>query len=526
VSHATLSLLVLGAATVLFVTNRFPPEVVALAAALAMAAFGVLDAAQVVAGFGDPAVVFIASLLIVGAGLEAAGITAWVGQQLIKRAGSPHRLLAMLLALVALLAAIITANGAAAAMVPVAVVLALRSGKSPSRFLMPVAFAAVTGSLLALTGSPVNVIVAEAAGNAGVGEFGFFSFTLVGIPLLAGTIAICLVFGERLLPQRRARTIPANLSAHARTLARQYSIPHEVMAEHGVPDPLLTRTSGAAEVIIPPRSELIGETFFSGMVTDEADLVVLAIQRAGEDLDGPVRLAAGDALLLHGEWSALEETLADPEVLFVEDPMTVRRQAVPLGQGTRRMVTILAAMIVLLASGAIPAFLATLLAAGAVVLTGVLRIEQVYRSISWSIIVLMAAMFAVSEGITQSGAAEKLAGLLVDAVGDSGPHALLLGLFALSLVLGQLISNTATALIIVPIAVSAAIDLDVSAQPVLMSVAVATSTSFLTPVATPANLIVMGPGGYRFGDYWRLGLCLVALFGLVAILLVPVIWTF
>jgi di/tricarboxylate transporter len=239
-----------------------------------------------------------------------------------------------------------------------------------------------------------------------------------------------------------------------------------------------------------------------------------------------VELAAGDTLLLHGEWSALEDTLTDPGVLLVEDPRAVRRQAVPLGQGTKRVLTILAAMVVLLASGAVAAFVATLLAAGAVVVTGVLRIEQVYRSISWSIVVLMGAMFAVSEGIAQSGAAEKLAGVLVDAVGDSGPHALLLGLFVLSLVLGQLISNTATALIIVPIAVSAATDLGVSALPVLMSVAVATSTSFLTPVATPANLIVMGPGGYRFSDYWPLGLCLVVLFGLVAIVFVPVIWTF
>lgn len=525
-SDATISLLILAAATMLFVANRFPPELVALAAAVAMAAFGVLDPEQVAAGFGDPAVIFIASLLIVGEGLQAAGITAWIGHQLIARAGSPRRLLAMLLAIVALLAAIITPNGAAAAMAPVAVVLALRSGSSPSRFLMPVAFAAVTGSLLALTGSPVNVIVAEAAGTAGVGEFGFFSFTLVGIPLLVGTIAICVLLGGRLLPQRRANTIPPNLSRHARTLAQQYTISTEVRDRHDVPDPLLTATSGAAEVVIPPRSELIGETFFAGMVTDEADLVVLAIQRAGEDIEGPMRLAAGDTLLLHGEWRALEETLTDPELLLVEDPRTVRRQAVPLGEGAGRMATIVAAMVVVLASGVIPAFLATLLAAGAVIVTGVLRIEQVYRSIAWSIVVLMGAMFAVSVGITQSGAAEKLASLLVAAVGESSPHALLLGLFVLSVVLGQLISNTATALIVVPIAISAAVDLGVSARPVLMSVAVATSTSFLTPVATPANMIVMGPGGYRFGDYWPLGLCLVVLFGLVAVGLVPLIWRF
>ena len=110
--------------------------------------------------------------------------------------------------------------------------------------------------------------------------------------------------------------------------------------------------------------------------------------------------------------------------------------------------------------------------------------------------------------------------------GDAGPHALLLGLVLLTFVLGQLISNMATALIVLPVAVSAADELDVSAKPVLMAVAVASAAAFLTPVATPANLMVMGPGGYRFGDYWKLGLPMLVLFGLVAVLLVPGVWSF
>ena len=110
--------------------------------------------------------------------------------------------------------------------------------------------------------------------------------------------------------------------------------------------------------------------------------------------------------------------------------------------------------------------------------------------------------------------------------GDAGPHALLLGLVLLTFVLGQLISNMATALIVLPVAVSAADELDVSAKPVLMAVAVASAAAFLTPVATPANLMVMGPGGYRFGDYWKLGLPMLVLFGLVAVFLVPVLWSF
>ena len=140
--------------------------------------------------------------------------------------------------------------------------------------------------------------------------------------------------------------------------------------------------------------------------------------------------------------------------------------------------------------------------------------------------ILVAGMLPLSTAMTQSGAANQLADGLVDLVGDLGPRALVLGLILLVFVLGQLISNMATALIVIPIAVSAAAEIDVSAKPVLMAVCVAAAAAFLTPVATPANLMVMEPGGYRFGDYWKLGLPMLALFGIVAVFLVPVIWSF
>ena len=182
-------------------------------------------------------------------------------------------------------------------------------------------------------------------------------------------------------------------------------------------------------------------------------------------------------------------------------------------------------MVVLLATGVVPAAVAGLLAAGAIVLSGVLSMEQAYRAISWTTVILVGGMIPLSTAMVETGAAEQLADRLVDVVGDAGPHALLLGLFLLTAVLGQLISNMATALIVIPIALSAAADMDVSAKPVLMAVAVSAAAAFLTPVATPANLMVLGPGGYRFGDYWKLGLPLLALFGVVAVLLVPVIWS-
>ncbi len=520
-SDSTLTFLVLGAVVVVFALDRIPIAIVAVGTALSLWATGVLTLDQSLSGFGDPTVLFIASLFVVSEGLDASGVTAWLGQQLVARVGdSRTRLLLWTMLLVAVLTALINVNGAVAALLPVAAVTALRVGRSPSQLLMPLAFGAHAGSLLALTGTPVNVIVSNAAAEAGVGHFGFFSFALAGIPLTVGTIAIVILFGERLLPDRTARKSTPNFSAHARTLVHQYAL-------EGDPDALLTAQGGLAEIVIPPRSPLIGESAFPGMLTDSGDLVVLAVHRQGEDQgrDGAV-LAAGDTILLQGSWAALGERLDEPDVLAVADPDLVRRQAVPLGAGAWEAIGVLAVMVVLLATGAVPAAVAGLLAAGGMILLGVLSMDDAYRGISWTTVILIGGMIPLSTAMTESGAAERLADRLVQIVGDAGPHALLLGLFILTAVLGQLISNTATALIVIPISISAAGDLDVSAKPVLMCVAVAAAASFLTPVATPANLMVMSPGGYRFGDYWKLGLPLLILFGLVAVLLVPVFWAF
>jgi len=199
---------------------------------------------------------------------------------------------------------------------------------------------------------------------------------------------------------------------------------------------------------------------------------------------------------------------------------------VPLGPGAPQVLVIVAGMVILLVAGLVPPAVAGLLAAGAIVLSRILTVEQAYRGIAWTTVILVAGMIPLSTAMVSTGAANTLAERLVDVVGDSGPHALLLGLVLLTFALGQLISNMATALIVIPIAVSAAGELDVSPKPLLMGVCVASAAAFLTPVATPANLMVMGPGGYRFGDYWKLGLPLLVLFGLVAVLLVPVFWAF
>jgi di/tricarboxylate transporter len=514
-----ISFAVLGAVVVLFVWNRVPVELVAIGAALTLYATGVLELPDALAGFGDPTVLFIATLFVVSEGLEAGGVTAWIGRRLIERAGgSTARLLVLLMLVVALATAFISVNGAVAALLPVGVMSAIRLGRSPSRLLLPLVFAAHAGSLLALTGTPVNVIVSDAAADAGVGRFGYFDFALVGVPLVAGTVAIVLLFGDRLVPDRVPLSIPPDFTDHARTLVGQY----------GTADTdreLFTRDTGVAEVVVPPRSGMIGTTVFPGMVTDSGTLVVLAVQRRGEDLGAEgTELEAGDTLLLEGSWAAVVD-LDDPDVLVVDPPELVRRQTAPMGRRGRLASAVLAAMVVMLLAGVTPV-VAGLLAAGAMVLLRVLTMPQAYRAVSWTTVVLVGGMISLSTAMQQSGAAEQMAKVLVDTVGGASPYLLVLGLCLLTAALGQLISNTATALIVIPVAVSAAADAGVSARPLLMAVTVAAAASFLTPVATPANLMVLGPGGYRFGDYWKLGLPLLAMFVLVATFLVPLFWPF
>jgi len=348
------------------------------------------------------------------------------------------------MSLVAVLTAAISVNGAVAALLPVVVVMAVRLRRKSSQLLMPLVFSAHAGSMLALTGTPVNVLVSEAGFEAGAGPFGFFEFALAGIPLLAGTMIIIIFFGERLLPQRNGAKMPADLSRHARTLVEQYDLAdgifrlrvratspyiglappeidlsafpgvefvavhegesaaplrrpvmdgdhlllrgtaeavaslaaqmhlafHEESPSGQSEETLFNRRSGLAEVVIPPRSGLVGHPVFPGMVTDSGDLIILAVQRAGAPIDsdefqpdrGGIALRPGDTMLLQGTWKALDLHLSDPDVLVVNSPELVRRQAMPLVPGAYRAIAILAGMVILLATVFVPPAVAVLFA--------------------------------------------------------------------------------------------------------------------------------------------------------------------
>ena len=509
---------ILALAVVAFMSNRVPLGIVALGVALALWATGVLSLNQALAGFGDPTVIFIAALFVVSEALDSTGVTSWAAQQVLSRSERPGPLLILVCLLVAALTALISVNGAVAALIPMVVVVAVRVGVAPSRMLMPLAFAAHAGSLLLLTGTPVNILVSEAAVDAGARPFTFFEFALAGLPLLVVSVVFIAFFGRRLLPEREPTIMPPDVSSQVIALRAHYGLPRDTE--------LVGTREGFAEVVIPPRSPLIGLHLFPGMSTPSGDLVVLGLHRSGERVtQRGARLRAGDALLLRGSWEHLVAHTAGPEVLVVDDPAHLRR-AVPLGSGAKRALVILGSMVVLLATGAVPPAVAGVLAACAVVLSGVLTTKQAYRAVSWTTVVLVGGMIPLSTAFISTGAADAIAGWLLGVVGDSSPRLALLALCVLTVVLGQLISNTATVLIMIPIATVLAADLHVSVLPFMMALTVAGAASFLTPVATPANTMVMEPGGYRFTDYWKLGLPLLVLYVAAAVWWVPLIWRF
>jgi di/tricarboxylate transporter len=595
--------LIIVATVALFAWNRLPVIVVACGAALALWAAGLVTLDQAFAGFGDQAVLFIASLFVVSAGLERTGVTAWAGQILVTRAGENDRtrLLLILMIAVGCLTAFISGSGAVAALMPVAVIAAARLGQSSAQLLMPLAYSAHAGSNLLLTGAPKNFLVSEALEDAGFKGFGFAEFAFIGVPLFAGTVLIILVLGKYLLPRESGVRLPADFSRHAQTLVEHYGLldglfrlrirkssplvglpadevglgnwddvqvmavqssasglpvrdramtPEDYLLVRGTAaavvevarrlhlavredasatggNPAFNRRSGLAEVMIPPRSGLIGRPMYPGLATESGDLIVLAVQRSGAEIDyARPEIMAGDTILLEGSWEALDLHLDDPDVLVVNSPELVRRQAVPMGRGAKIAIGTVIALVSMLATNVVPPAVAGILCAGILMSCGVVTVEQSYRSIHWTTVIMVGAMMPISTAMMASGAAKLVADELVSVVGAGGPMALLAGLFLLAAFLGQIMSNTATTMLVIPIAMAASAGMHIAPQPALMSLCIAGSASFMTPIATTTNMMVMGPGGYHFGDYWKLGTPLMIWFFIVAVFIVPMIWPY
>jgi di/tricarboxylate transporter len=287
---------------------------------------------------------------------------------------------------------------------------------------------------------------------------------------------------------------------------------------------LLSQEIGIAEVLLTPRSSYIGSVVAEGGITN---LMVLGIRRGDTLIPSTEALQSGDALLVRGTWQVIGR-LADEERDFVVvgRPEVLARQVAQLNSRSVIALSALGAMVVLMVSGAVPIVIAALLAAGAMIVGGCLTTTQAYRAVSWSAVVLIGAMIPMAVALESTGGAQWIADRLVDAVGGAGPRTLLAGIMIVGLASSQVISNTATAVLLSPIVITIAAELGIDPHPLMMGLAVAASTAFLAPIATAPNLLVMTPGGYRFRDYPRVGAPLSGLFLIVAVALIPIIWSY
>ena len=587
---------ILGVTIVLFVWGRWSPDLVALLSLLALALSGVIDTGDALAGFGNPTVVMIAALFVVGEGLSQTGVTGWGGQRLLEAAqGSKIRLLVVVMVGTALLSALISNTGTVATLLPAVVAAAWTVGSVPSKYLMPLAFAANTGGLLTLTGTPPNIVVAQTLEQSGLRPFSFFEYALIGVPLLVVAVAYMALVGRRILPSRSADQRPLDVAADLADLGSAYSLgehqfrlrvrsnssligktvteaalgptygapvlriegreiapdvdlrrddilvvraPDEIidrlMNELGLslqppddsPDDLVSREIGLAEVIPTPRSEYLGRPMAVGQIAERFPVQVMAVRRRGKPVvDRELTLEFGDSLLVRGTWEAIGELKSERRnFLVVGTPEAMATEVAGLRPRAGVAVAALTGMVALMVTGVVSTVIAALIAAAAMVLGGCLSTREAYRSISWSSVVLIAAMIPMGRALEITGGAHLVAEGLVNTLGDLSPVALMAGVFLLTTGFSQVINNTATAVLVAPIVMQAAIGLGVSPHPLLMIVAVSASTAFLTPIGTTTNILVYSPGGYRFTDYVKVGLPLMLLFLAVSLVLVPVIW--
>ena len=311
-------------------------------------------------------------------------------------------------------------------------------------------------------------------------------------------------------------------------LAVQYSLglqPIDLEKQH-LTDLLLSQEIGVAEVVLPPRSDYIGLKLRDSQIAEKFDVQVITLRRGDKVLPRTeTQMHFGDALLVRGEWSAIERLRRETRnFVVVGEPDALSKQVVQLTPRSYIALATLLGMIGLMVFDVVSTVIAVLLAAVTMILTGCLSLESGYRSINWQTVVLIAATLPLSTAMQVTGGAELIANTLVNSLGVIGPLALMAGVFLLTASLSQVMSNTATTVLVAPIVLTAALTLGVQPEPMLMMVAAGAASAFLTPIASPTNTLVFEAGGYSWGDYAKVGLPLLFLVMAVSLLVAPLVW--
>jgi len=548
----------------LFVWNRIRYDLVALLGLVAAVGLGLVPAGKAFDGFKDQIVIIVASALVVSAAISRSGVVqSWLRPVMPLMRGTGAQITG-LGGIVAVLSAFTKNIGALAAFMPVAIQLARRSGHSPSRVLMPLSFAALLGGLATLIGTSPNIVVSRLREEIVGRPFAMFDFAPVGVGLtLLGLVFLAL--GWRLLPERAAprsdrafeiadyttelrvragsriagKTVAdlermiegdVNVIALVRKDGNRYvPAPNWVLDEGNIlliagdPDTLKQLTDEAqldmpasetpaegdtkstarprdivvVEAVVTPGSGFVNHALAYLRLRERYSVNVLALSRSGEAVNQrlrQVRFRAGDVVALEGREEDVNAAMAATNLL----PLAERN--LQLGQGRRKYLPV------------------------AVVAFGALTMEEAYDSIDWPLVMLLAGLIPVSDSLRTTGVTDLLAGHITVVARLLPGFAAVTLMIVVAMMVTPFLNNAATVLVLAPIAVGLAKNLGLNPDPFLMAVAVGAGSDFLTPIGHQCNTLVMGPGGYGFGDYWRLGLPLSIIVTVAGTGLIMVFW--
>ena len=611
----TIIILVLSA--IFFMIGKIRSDLIALCSLILLVLFDILTPAEALSGFSNSVVIMMVGLFVVGGAIFQTGLAKMVSGKIMRTAGKNQFLLFILVMLVtSFVGAFVSNTGTVALMLPIVVSLANSADMSPSRLLMPLAFASSMGGMLTLIGTPPNLVIQEAIVDAGLEPLSFFSFTPVGLVCIAVGIIVLIPLSKWILSRKKRQAedekkshpsmaellreyqleqrlfrvqVPADSTYCGKMLeeldiSEKYGVgileirrkistrrhffnniydhitagPHTVIqsgdilylsgdAEHVsrmIGDNALWKLdtiyntsesdkmnqTGVAEVLLLHNSSLHNVAVRDCGFREKFNINILGIQRNDtyyvHDLRD-FRMHSGDALLIQGEWSDIARMSREQnDWVVLGQPIeqvakvTIDRKA-PVAAG------IMLLMILAMIFDWVPAVMAVIIAAVLMVFTGCLRnVEDAYRTINWESIVLIAAMMPMSLALEKTGASSGISMALVSGLGEYGPLALLAGIYFTTSLMTMFISNTATAVLLAPIAMQSAVSLGVSPYPYLFAVTVAASMCFASPFSTPPNALVMSAGKYTFMDYVKVGLPLQLVIGIVMIFVLPLLFPF
>jgi di/tricarboxylate transporter len=585
-----LVLIITAGAAFLFVTEKLRVDVAALCVLASLLIFRLIPAEQALYGFANTATATIAAMFVMSAGMVRTGLVEWIARHLDRIAGKGRRRLIVVLCItVATLSAFIVNTATVAILIPVAVILSKTRNIAPSRVLIPLSFASQFGGVCTLIGTSTNILVNSMAVSRGLDPFNLFEFAPLGIVLVVIGIIYLTLFSNILIPKRKGvdeqidkyrladylaemrvtagspfvgkswrdvdrkklngvdlikiiRNGKATWRAWATTIKED-----DYLLLHGNADDLIkmkdaykleTRADTAIgdkelqsdeieliEALVPPRSRLLGRTLRGADYIKRFGCVVLAIQRRGKVLRerlADISFDDGDTLLLQCDKESVSRIMESTDLIVTNEltELHLRKDRALIALG------IFVVMIILIFFNIFPILIAAMLGAIAMVLGRCITIEEAYKAIDWEIIFLLGGIIPLGLALEQTGTAAWLAGTILQPLMDMGPLIVLAVLYLITAMLTEIMSNNASAILLVPIALSAAELMGVSARPFLVAITFAASTSFATPIGYQTNTMIYAPGGYQFSDFARIGIPLNIIFWIVTVALAPLLWPF